>query len=86
MHVPELRRMGASITREGPSAIVKGVEGLSGAPVKATDLRGSAALVLAGLAAENHTVLQGVEHLDRGYEHLETKLAQMGARIRRERS
>jgi len=86
MHVPELRRMGAQITREGPSAIVKGVERLSGAPVKATDLRASAALVLAGLAAENHTVLEGVEHLDRGYEHLEAKLAALGARIRRERT
>lgn len=86
MHVPELRRMGAQITREGPSAIIKGVEGLSGAPVKASDLRASASLVLAGLVADNHTVLQGVEHLDRGYAHLEQKLVSLGGRIHREHS
>lgn len=84
MHVPELRRMGAQITREGSSAIVKGVERLSGAPVTASDLRASAALVVAGLAAENTTELRGVEHLDRGYEHLEQQLASLGAHIRRE--
>ena len=83
MHVPELRRMGAQITREGPSAIIKGVERLSGAPVKATDLRGAAALVLAGLAADNHTVLHGVEHLDRGYDGFERKLTHLGAAIHR---
>ena len=86
MHVAELNRMGAQISREGPSAIVKGVERLSGAPVVATDLRASAALVLAGLVADNHTELRGVEHLDRGYEGLEAKLSRLGARIRRERS
>ena len=85
MHVPELRRMGAQITREGPSAIVQGVGRLSGAPVTASDLRASAALVLAGLAADTVTELSGVEHLDRGYEQLETKLTQLGAAIRRER-
>lgn len=86
MHVPELTRMGAQITREGSSAIVKGVERISGAPVVASDLRGAAALVLAGLVADNHTELRGVEHLDRGYEQLEQKLARLGARIRRERT
>ncbi len=86
MHVPELRRLGAQITREGPSAIVKGVERLSGAPVTASDLRASAALVVAGLMAENTTELRGVEHLDRGYEHLEQQLAALGAQIRRETS
>jgi len=84
MHVPELKRMGAKITREGPSVIIQGVEELSGAPVKATDLRASAALVLAGLVADKQTVLHGVEHLDRGYQRLEEKLARLGARIRRE--
>ncbi|MBI4322935.1 MAG: UDP-N-acetylglucosamine 1-carboxyvinyltransferase [Candidatus Omnitrophica bacterium] len=84
-HVPELRRMGAQITREGPSAIVQGVGRLSGAPVTASDLRASAALVLAGLAADTVTELSGVEHLDRGYEQLETKLTHLGAAIRRER-
>jgi len=83
MHISELNRMGASITREGASAIVKGVARLSGAPVIATDLRASAALILAGLAAENQTALAGVEHLDRGYQHLEEQLARLGAKIRR---
>ena len=85
LHVPELNRMGAQITREGPNAVIKGVERLSGAPVKASDLRASAALVLAGLVADTDTVLHGVEHLDRGYEQLEQKLATLGARIHRER-
>ncbi|MBI2885449.1 MAG: UDP-N-acetylglucosamine 1-carboxyvinyltransferase [Candidatus Omnitrophica bacterium] len=86
MHVPELKRMGAQISREGPSAIVKGVERLSGAPVNASDLRASAALVLAGLVADNRTEVFGVEHLDRGYAHLEHKLVSLGARLTRERS
>jgi UDP-N-acetylglucosamine 1-carboxyvinyltransferase len=85
MHVPELRRMGAHITQEGPSAIVRGVEQLGGAPVMASDLRASAALVLAGMAAENTTQVSGLDHLDRGYQHLEQKLASLGAKIRRER-
>jgi UDP-N-acetylglucosamine 1-carboxyvinyltransferase len=84
MHVAELNRMGAAITREGGSAIVKGVERLSGAPVTGTDLRASAALVVAGLAAENETSLSGLEHLDRGYQHLEGQLRQLGATIWRE--
>ena len=83
MHVSELNRMGASITREGASAIVKGVERLSGAPVTAPDLRASAALILAGMAADNHTELNGLEHLDRGYEHLESQLARLGGQLRR---
>ncbi len=83
MHISELNRMGASITREGASAIVKGVARLSGAPVIATDLRASAALILAGLAAENQTAVAGVEHLDRGYQHLEEQLVRVGAKIQR---
>ncbi|WP_027717335.1 UDP-N-acetylglucosamine 1-carboxyvinyltransferase [Desulfovirgula thermocuniculi] len=79
----ELRRMGANIKVEGQTAIVKGVEKLTGASVVATDLRAGAALVLAALAAENGTVVDGVEHIDRGYERLEQKYAQLGARILR---
>lgn len=81
--VSELRRMGANIKVEGQTAIVKGVEKLSGASVVATDLRAGAALVLAALAAENGTILDGVEHIDRGYERLEQKYALLGARIMR---
>ena len=83
MHISELNRMGASITREGSSAIVKGVSRLSGAPVTASDLRASAALILAGLVAENQTELSGLEHLERGYQDLETKLTRLGANIQR---
>jgi UDP-N-acetylglucosamine 1-carboxyvinyltransferase len=83
MHVSELNRMGASITREGASAIVKGVARLSGAPVTGSDLRASAALMLAGLAAQNETELRGLEHLDRGYQDLEAKLVRLGAQIER---
>jgi len=83
MHISELNRMGAQITREGASAIIKGVGRLVGAPVVGTDLRGSAALVLAGLKADNHTELNGLEHLERGYIQLEDKLAQLGAKVRR---
>jgi UDP-N-acetylglucosamine 1-carboxyvinyltransferase len=82
-HVPELARMGASIELRGNVAVVKGVEGLSGAPVMATDLRASASLVLAGLVAQGETVIDRIYHLDRGYEALETKLAALGARIQR---
>lgn len=81
MHVPELLRMGADISIEGPSAIVKGVPALSGAPVMASDLRASAALVLAGLAAAGETWVQRIYHLDRGYEKFETQLAALGADI-----
>ncbi len=83
IHVGELRRMGADITISGNNAVVKGVEHLSGAPVMATDLRASACLVLAGLVAENTTVVNRVYHLDRGYEALEEKFAALGAAIRR---
>ena len=82
-HVPELARMGASIELKGNVAVVKGVEALSGAPVMATDLRASASLVLAGLAAQGETVIDRIYHLDRGYEALETKLGALGARIQR---
>ena len=83
IHVGELRRMGANIKIEGNSAIINGVKGLSGAPVMATDLRASASLVLAGLAAEGETEVSRVYHLDRGYEKLEEKLASLGAHIMR---
>ncbi len=82
-HVAELNRMGADIRVKGNNAIIRGVPMLSGAPVVATDLRASAALVLAGLAAEGKTVIQGLHHLDRGYDNLEEKLRQLGARIQR---
>jgi UDP-N-acetylglucosamine 1-carboxyvinyltransferase len=82
-HVAELRRMGANIQTEGRSAIVKGVPKLSAAPVMATDLRASASLILAGLAAEGQTVVSRIYHLDRGYEHIEGKLSALGADIRR---
>ena len=83
MHVPELNRMGADINVHGASAIVRGVGGLSGAPVMATDLRASVSLILAGLAAEGETVINRVYHLDRGYERLEDKLVACGADILR---
>lgn len=83
MHVPELLRMGADIAIEGPSAIVKGVPALSGAPVMASDLRASAALVLAGLAASGETWVQRIYHLDRGYEKFERRLAALGADVAR---
>ena len=80
MHVPELRRMGADVDIHGRSAIVHGVEGLTGANVMATDLRASMSLVLAGLAAEGETEVLRVYHLDRGYERLEEKLSARSAR------
>ncbi len=83
IHVPELQRMGARIRKEGPTAIVEGVEGLSGCPVMASDLRASAALVVAGLAARGLTTVERVYHIDRGYERIEAKLEALGARIRR---
>jgi UDP-N-acetylglucosamine 1-carboxyvinyltransferase len=83
MHVPELLRMGANIRKEGPTAIVTGVKRLTGAPVMASDLRASAALVLAGLVARGQTVLQRVYHIDRGYEQIESKLRALGADIQR---
>ena len=83
MHVAELRRMGADITVSGKSAYVRGVKKLSGAPVMATDLRASASLAIAALAAEGETTISRVYHLDRGYEHIERKLMSLGATIRR---
>jgi UDP-N-acetylglucosamine 1-carboxyvinyltransferase len=83
MHIAELLRFGADITIEGNSATVKGVKKLSGAPVMATDLRASASLILAGLAAENTTEVSRIYHLDRGYEAIEKKLAGLGADIKR---
>jgi UDP-N-acetylglucosamine 1-carboxyvinyltransferase len=83
MHVPELNRMGARINVHGASAIVRGVAGLSGAPVMATDLRASLSLILAGLAAQGETIVNRVYHLDRGYEAVEQKLAACGADIER---
>ena len=83
MHVSEVGRLGADIEIEGPTAIVKGGKPLSGAPVMASDLRASAALVLAGLAARGTTRVNRVYHLDRGYENIDGKLRQLGARIER---
>ncbi len=83
MHVQELQRMGASIEMKGNTALVRGVERLNGAPVMATDLRASASLALAGLVADSETVVDRIYHIDRGYECIEEKLAQLGARIRR---
>ncbi|MEM6591203.1 MAG: UDP-N-acetylglucosamine 1-carboxyvinyltransferase [Cyanobacteria bacterium P01_C01_bin.73] len=82
-HVAEFVRMGADIKLNGNCAIVRGVPSLSGAPVIGSDLRGSAALVLAGLAADGKTVVKGLQHLDRGYENLEAKLLNLGAQIKR---
>jgi UDP-N-acetylglucosamine 1-carboxyvinyltransferase len=83
MHVSELKRMGADIRIEGGNAIVRGLTNLTGAPVMATDLRASASLVLAGLAAEGTTEVSRIYHLDRGYEKLDNKLNKLGAKIRR---
>ncbi len=85
MHVHELRRLGANIEVEGNTAIVRGMPGLSGAGVMATDLRASACLVIAGLVAEGETLVDRIYHLDRGYERIEEKLSHLGARIRRVR-
>jgi len=85
MHVAELNRMGAQIQREGPYAIVEGVKKLSGAPVMASDLRASASLVLAGLVAGGKTSISRIYHLERGYEDIEEKFRNLGARIWREK-
>ena len=81
MHIPELMRMGANVRREGASSIISGIQTLSGACVMASDLRASAALLLAGLAADGESVIRRVYHLDRGYERLEQKLNKVGADI-----
>lgn len=83
MHVPELQRLGANITVDGHTAVVTGVEALSGANVMATDLRASASLVIAGLVAKGETIVDRIYHLDRGYDHMEVKLATLGAQIER---
>ncbi|GBE40833.1 UDP-N-acetylglucosamine 1-carboxyvinyltransferase [bacterium BMS3Bbin09] len=83
MHVAELKRMGADITVEGSTSTVRGIKRLTGAPVMATDLRASASLIIAGLAAKGKTVIDRVYHLDRGYERIEEKLELIGAKIRR---
>jgi UDP-N-acetylglucosamine 1-carboxyvinyltransferase len=83
MHVPELQRLGAAIDIDGHTAIVHGVPRLSGASVMATDLRASASLVIAALAAEGDTLIDRIYHLDRGYDRMEVKLAALGARIER---
>ncbi len=83
LHVAELSRMGAKLIRQGSTVIVSGVRRLVGAPVMASDLRASASLVIAGLAAEGSTVVNRVYHLDRGYEKMEDRLRSLGASIRR---
>ena len=83
MHVAELKRMGPNIRMEGATAIIRGVEQPSGAPVMASDLRASAALVLAGLMAEGTTEVNRLYHIDRGYEHIDDKLGMLGARMER---
>jgi UDP-N-acetylglucosamine 1-carboxyvinyltransferase len=83
MHVLELQRLGAAIEIEGNTAVVRGVDHLSGANVMATDLRASACLVIAGLVAQGETLIDRIYHLDRGYERMELRLAQLGARIER---
>ena len=83
MHIQEFVRLGAKVNLEGNTAIIKGVEGLNGAPVMATDLRASASLILAGLVAKGETVVDRIYHIDRGYDHIEEKLAGLGARIQR---
>ena len=83
MHVQEMQRMGADISIDGNTALVKGIEFLDGATVMATDLRASASLVLAGLVARGETVIERIYHLDRGYEHLEAKLNALGANVKR---
>jgi len=83
MHVSEISRLGADIAIEGPSAIVKGGKPLSGAPIMASDLRASAALVIAGLVARGGTLVKRIYHLDRGYENLDVKLRKLGARVER---
>jgi len=85
MHVDELKRMGANIKIDGRTAIVKGVRELTAAPVKATDLRAGAALIIAGMMAKGTTEIGNIHHIDRGYEYIETKLRGLGAEIRREK-
>ena len=83
MHLNELSRLGADVRVEGNTAIIRGVEYMTGAPIMATDLRASASLVLAGLVARGETTVDRVYHIDRGYENIEEKLGVLGAKIRR---
>ena len=83
MHVPELNRLGANITLKGNTAIIEGPSKLSGAPVMCTDLRASAALILAALVAKNTTEVRRIYHLDRGYDKIDQKLKKIGANIKR---
>ena len=83
MHMPELQRMGATIEVQGNTSVITGVPQLYGAPVMATDLRASAGLILAGLAAEGETMIDRIYHMDRGYEHIEAKVRMLGGRIER---
>jgi UDP-N-acetylglucosamine 1-carboxyvinyltransferase len=82
-HVPELQRMGADIFVRGNSAVIKGMSQMLGAQVMATDIRASAALILAGLASEGETIISRIYHIDRGYEKIEAKLNSLGAGIQR---
>ncbi len=83
MHIQEFMRLGANVHLEGNTAIIRGVDGLNGAPVMATDLRASASLILAGLVARGETIVDRIYHIDRGYDHIEEKLAGLGAQIKR---
>ena len=83
MHIQEFMRLGANVHLEGNTVIIQGVEGLNGAQVMATDLRASASLILAGLVAQGETVVDRIYHIDRGYDHIEEKLAGLGAKIKR---
>ena len=83
LHVPELMRMGAKIKIDGRAAVVEGVKSLTGAKVRATDLRAGAALVLAALAADGETEISGIEHIERGYSEFDTKLQSLGVNIER---
>ena len=83
-HINEIRRMGAKVSIDGRVCVVEGVERLTGAPVRATDLRAGAALIVAGLMADGQTEITGVKYIDRGYDHIEGKLKQIGADIHRE--
>jgi UDP-N-acetylglucosamine 1-carboxyvinyltransferase len=83
MHIQEFVRLGANVHLEGNTVIIKGVKELNGAQVMATDLRASASLILAGLVSQGETVVDRIYHIDRGYDHIEEKLAGLGARIQR---
>ncbi len=86
MHIAELRRMGADITVEGGTATVRGIKKLKSAPLMATDLRASASLIIAALAAKGESTISRIYHLDRGYERIEEKFQKLGADIRREKA